>query len=1193
MQACAMANRLIDETSPYLQQHAHNPVDWFAWGDEALARARGLDRPILLSVGYSSCHWCHVMERESFEDPGIAAQMNRDFVCIKVDREERPDIDSVYMKAVQAFTGGRGGWPMTVFATPGGRPFFGGTYFPARPRGGMPGFSQVMTHALNIYRGDQERLGTLTSQVLARVARQGDLPPAEEQLRGDWLERVVAACNEDFDEVWGGFGKTPKFPPHGRLAVLLAHHGETGSTRSLEMVTRTLDAMAYGAMYDLLGGGFARYSVDDHWRVPHFEKMLSDNAQLLPLYADAWLLTKAPYYKRIVEETIGWAMREMRDAGGGFYTAQDADTDGDEGRFFVFTLDELRDCLGDADGLRAAELFEVSDSGTFEHGTSVLRLQPELERRSADDQAFLGRVMPLLFQARERRTRPGRDDKVLAGCNGLMVAAVARCGVVFERDDWLDVAERAATFLAEHLSVVEGIDGRRRLMRTYKDGIARIPGFVDDHAYVLLGFIELWHARFDRRWLDAADSLAARMIELFWDPDGGGFFYTGDDAERLVYRSKTMLGGALPAANGAAALALVKLGALLDRPDWSERAGRVLRSYQVLLDNGPAALGIEALAGHWLHRGGLEIAIVGGTAVQRDVLLREVRSEPRPFAITVVADRAADVALPWLAGKDALAEAALAWVCQDKTCKLPTADRDELKRHLEEPGRRARREPAPTKMRAPPLPADPAMWLNSEEPIRLEQWLGDVVVLDFWTSCCINCLHVLPELAAVERKFAGRPVHVVGVHSAKFDAETSAEHVRRAMQRHGIHHPVVLDSERQTWGAYDVKGWPTIVVIDPRGRIAWRRSGETDRRTLARVVQRLLDSGEEAIVEPAGANVGAETSGQPTGGLRFPGKLALHGDALFIADSGNNRIIEATLRKDGGGWPSLDERRHWGGQAAGFRDGEPVDARFRGPQGVAVTDTTVFVADTDNHAIRAIDRQTGLVTTVAGTGNRGSGHPAVSTHPLDVDLRSPWDVATTAGVVVIAMAGSHQLWIYDPGDERLGPICGTGREDHVDGAFDASALAQPSGLVARGAGLFWVDAETSSVRVGNLQTRKVATVVGRGLFDFGDVDGGPEAARLQHPLGLCVDGDQLLVADTYNHKVKRIGLADGVVSTVLGGNGELCDPSDVVVAAEHLLVADTGNHRIVALDPATGTWRTVAFGGELPSGTTRCAGHEC
>ena len=1189
------ANRLAQETSPYLLQHAHNPVDWYPWGPEALARAKAEGKPILLSIGYSACHWCHVMERESFEDEAAAEEMNAGFVNIKVDREERPDLDEIYMQAVQAFTGGRGGWPMTVFLTPEGAPFFGGTYFPDAPRHGMPSFRQVLAHVLKLWTEGREQVGKTTEELVGYLRDAGRLPAPAPEIAADTLARVAKAMEPEFDPVEAGFGAAPKFPPHGTLAVLLTHAALSGDATAGTMALQTLDAMAKGGMYDLLGGGFARYSVDAEWRIPHFEKMLYDNAQLVPVYVDAWLHTGEARYRRVVVETCDQVIREMQNPGGGFVSAFDADSEGEEGRFYAFTPRDLRDALGIVDGLALAALCQITDAGTFEHGTSVLRLETPRDDLPPEQQALVDRCFPVLQAWRDRRVWPGRDDKVLTAWNALMIRALARAGAALDEERYTAAAEQAAEFLLDHL-VVDG-----RLQRTWKDGRAHVPAFADDHAALTLALVDLFEATTDPYWLQEANGLATRTLDLFWDVDAGGLFYTGHDAEALVSRSKRMLGGAEPSANGLAALAFARLAVLSGRDDLGSHADRIVRQYMPLVDRAPRALGPEAIAAAWRTGRTQELAIIGARDDPRTLaLLAEARTRHRPLlAVAVVApDELLDATrlMPWLAGK-AGGDTPTAYLCEGTSCRIPVRTPEALAGQLDadQPEQRV----GAGRDRAPALPASPEAWINTPAPLSLSELRGQVVVLDFWTSCCVNCLHVLPELEAVERRFEAEPVQVIGVHSAKFPAEKEREMVLRAVARHGVRHPVVLDPEHTLWSAYTVKAWPTLMVLDTEGRIAWRQSGEVDRETMGRVVQRLLDEARDAGTLGEAPARPRATAAAPAG-LSFPGKVSVwppaamqeqgaaplaDGGRLYVSDTGNHRIIEVELGTSADGWPTARALRSFGGSGAGFADGGAGEARLRAPQGVDRTGTELYIADTGNHAVRHVDLETGVMRTVAGTGRLGRGEPGTRA-PTRTPLRSPWDVAVAglehgasrAGedMVFIAMAGTHQLWALLPAQGRLGPVAGGGREDHVDGPASEAALAQPSGLCLFGRYLFFADSEVSSVRFLDMQSRRVGTLAGAGLFDFGDVDGEGAEVRMQHPLDVTAADGAVWVADTYNGKIKKVDLERATTSTLAEG---LHEPGGITRAGRFLIVADTGAHRVAAVSRATGEVRALEIEG--------------
>ena len=544
-------NRLAAETSPYLLQHADNPVDWYPWGDEALGRARAEDRPILLSIGYAACHWCHVMEHESFEDAETAVLMNEHFVNVKVDREERPDLDAVYMDAVVAMTG-QGGWPMTVFLTPEGEPFFGGTYFPPAPRHGLPSFRQVLEAVAQAYRERRDEVGRSARRLVESVRGSAELAPSSEPLTDSVLGEAARVLRRSFDAQWGGFGGAPKFPPASVLEFLL-RRGE------LDLVTKTLDAMAAGGMYDLVGGGFHRYSVDERWLVPHFEKMLYDNALLVPAYLHAWVVTGEERYRRVAEDTCEYLLRDLALPDGGFASSQDADTDGVEGLTYTWTEDE---------GV-PAELLQP-----FEHGRSIIRgeLDPELRAR--------------VLEERSRRPQPGRDDKAIAAWNGLALAAIAEAGRRLPSDRLLHAAERLGNFLLSGLSSPDG-----RLFRTWREGRASIPGYLEDYADIAHGLIELHVATGELRWLEEANRLARLAVELFADEERGGFFMAARDAEQLVARKKDLDDNPVPSGNSMLAHVLLRLARIYGDDELERRAVGVLRLVHSALSRVPSAFG--------------------------------------------------------------------------------------------------------------------------------------------------------------------------------------------------------------------------------------------------------------------------------------------------------------------------------------------------------------------------------------------------------------------------------------------------------------------------------------------------------------------------------------------------------------------------------------------------------------------------
>jgi uncharacterized protein YyaL (SSP411 family) len=652
-----MANRLAQETSPYLLQHRDNPVDWYPWGAEALARAHELDRPILLSVGYSACHWCHVMERESFEDAETAAYMNAHFVSVKVDREERPDVDALYMEAVQAISG-HGGWPMTVFCDPDGVPFYGGTYFPPDEGRGMPSFRMVMEAVLDAFENRREELRERAPGTRVRLGAVGAVEPGAEAPGAELLETAIANLEAAADPERGGFRGAPKFPPASALELLLAR----GKTAPVEL---TLDAMMAGGIYDQIGGGFARYSVDAGWLVPHFEKMLYDNALLARAYLHGWQALGHERYRRVCEETLDWALREMHGPEGGFYSALDADSEGEEGRFYTWTAEEMRAALGGEIAERAIEFYGVSEGGNFE-GRNILHLAggataPEPEGLAATRQA--------LYEARAERVRPGLDGKRLASWNALMLAALAEGGAVMEREDYLDAARSCAEFILRDLRDVDG-----RLLRTYKDGEGRLNAYLEDHAFLLEAMLTLYEATFERRWFEGARALADTMIARFGDPERGGFFSTSDDHEELIARRKEIGDHPIPSGNSAAALGLLRLEALTGERSYGGWAEGVLRLFAKTAPRQPDAYA------HLLRTLDFQLAPTKEVALIGDDLTRlsaVVRSGHRPHL--VLAGGAADSDTPpLLAGRTQVDGQPAAYVCENFSCRVPVTDPEHL-----------------------------------------------------------------------------------------------------------------------------------------------------------------------------------------------------------------------------------------------------------------------------------------------------------------------------------------------------------------------------------------------------------------------------------------------------------------------------------------------------------------------------------
>jgi len=656
-----MPNRLAQETSPYLLQHRDNPVDWYPWGSEARRRASEEDKPILLSVGYSACHWCHVMERESFEDPETAAYMNEHFVNVKVDREERPDVDAIYMEAVQTITG-HGGWPMTVFLDPDGVPFYGGTYFPPDESRGMPSFRMVMEAVVHAFETQREEIREKAPIARARLGAVGEVEPRDLPAAAH-LDEAVKRLLLASDRRNGGFGSAPKFPPASSLELLMAR-GET------EVVELTLDRMLAGGIYDQLGGGFARYSVDAVWLVPHFEKMLYDNALLAGTYLHGWQTFGHDRYRRVCEETLDWMLREMRGPEGGFYSALDADSEGEEGRFYVWTPDQIREVLGDgADAV--IEFYGVSEQGNFE-GSNVLHLAAGA---AAEEPEGLERARQALFEARAERVRPGLDDKRLTAWNALAIAALADAGAVLGREDYLDAARDCAEFVLTRLRDPDG-----RLLRTYKDERAHLDAYLEDHAFLVEALLTLYESSFEPRWFEAAEALAETMLGRFGDAERGGFYSTADDHEELIARRKEVGDHPIPSGNSSAALGLLRLAALTGERRYEAAAEGVFALFAEPAVRHPDAFAhlLRALDFHLSPT--KEIALVGDDL---GALAKVARERPLFHAVLAGGPEGADQPA-LLADRTTVNGSPAAYVCQNFTCQLPVTDAGALREQLED-----------------------------------------------------------------------------------------------------------------------------------------------------------------------------------------------------------------------------------------------------------------------------------------------------------------------------------------------------------------------------------------------------------------------------------------------------------------------------------------------------------------------------
>jgi uncharacterized protein YyaL (SSP411 family) len=679
-------NRLIHETSPYLLQHAHNPVDWYPWGEDALKKARSENKPILLSIGYSACHWCHVMERESFEDEKIAALMNELFVNIKVDREERPDLDEIYMNAVQMLTG-RGGWPMTVFLTPDGKPFYGGTYFPPEDRQGMPGFPRILMGVSQAYRERPQDVEKSVAQIVSALHRmsesRGVTKNIAETIIADSCEKISRA----YDAENGGLGQAPKFPNPGVYELFLRHYHHSKNERYLEMISHTLTKMAQGGIYDHLGGGFHRYSVDPKWLVPHFEKMLYDNAQLLRTYAQAHMITREPLFKSVVEETADYLLREMLHPEGGFYSTQDADSEGEEGKFFVWTPEEVTRLLGEEDSEIFCRIYDVSDEGNFEdknilHPILTTEQASKLFRKEkAEIEALIARAKEKLLVEREKRVKPFRDEKIIAAWNGLALSGLAEAIKVSPEPRYAEALNRTIDFIFSKMFR----DGF--LLHTHKDGQSKLLGYLDDYAFIAVGLLDVYEALFDRSALQRSIQLADTIIREFSDENGGGFFYTGKSHEQLVSRTKPVFDASIPSGNAMATQLLLRLAHITGKEEYFKRAEMVLHACYDAMESQPFGFAHMLCALDLYLSKPKEIVVVGNLDDSETVaLVKQLQQYYLPNKVLQVAhpDERLENLSPLLAGKTQLNGLPTIYVCQNFTCSQPVTSWAALKPLLEQ-----------------------------------------------------------------------------------------------------------------------------------------------------------------------------------------------------------------------------------------------------------------------------------------------------------------------------------------------------------------------------------------------------------------------------------------------------------------------------------------------------------------------------
>ena len=671
MQQAEHTNHLINESSPYLLQHAHNPVDWYPWGDEAFAKARSENKPVLLSIGYSACHWCHVMAHESFEDEDIAQLMNELFVNIKVDREERPDLDQIYMNAVQMMTH-HGGWPMTVFLTPEGVPFYGGTYFPPQDRYNMPGFPRVLISVAEAYRDRHEEIVENGTTLLKELQRLSESTASDNPVEKELLDAAYAGIARSYDSINGGFGGAPKFPPAMTLEFLLRTYKRTGNEDALEMVQHTAQKMAHSGMYDQLGGGFHRYSTDAKWLVPHFEKMLYDNALLSRFYLHYFQLEREPLARETAEGILDYVLCEMTDPAGGFYSTQDADSEGHEGKFFVWDLSEIKSVLGEADASEFISYYNVTEGGNFE-GKNILNANSSFQKPKPES-------CHKLFEHREKRIKPDRDEKIITAWNGLMLASFAEAGVILQRPDYTEAARRNADFVLTNLRR----DGF--LLRTSKNGVAKFNAYLEDYAFLVEGLVTLYETTGEFRWLREAIALTDHMIEEFWDGEGGGFFFTGKSHEELIVRSKDYFDNATPSGNSVAAAVLLRLAILTNKESYRALAQKVFAVIADQVRRYPSGFGYALSAMDFLLSSPKEIALVGNEEADIQPLLQETWCKYLPNKVVApgfVNDSEAIVSTPLLQNRPLLDGLATAYVCENYTCQQPVTTAANLRSQLE------------------------------------------------------------------------------------------------------------------------------------------------------------------------------------------------------------------------------------------------------------------------------------------------------------------------------------------------------------------------------------------------------------------------------------------------------------------------------------------------------------------------------
>lgn len=672
------SNRLINEKSPYLLQHAYNPVDWFPWGDEAFEKAKSENKPIFLSIGYSTCHWCHVMERESFEDQETADVLNKYFISIKVDREERPDIDNIYMSVCQALTGS-GGWPLTIFMTPDRKPFFAGTYFPKHDRFGMSGFLSLLDKIQKAWSDNRDAILDTSTRILDAISEtNGHDNIRHEGFRSDLMQDAFYQFRSDFDSIYGGFGSAPKFPTPHNLYFLLRYWYETNDDSALEIVEKTLDSMYRGGIYDHIGFGFSRYSTDRKWLVPHFEKMLYDNALLSIAYLEAYQATGNEKYADVAKQIFTYVLRDMTSPEGGFYSAEDADSEGVEGKFYVWSQEEIRQVLGDDSWEKFCKYYDITVSGNFEGSNIPNLIKGEIP---SEDKEFVEECRQKLFEHREKRVHPYKDDKILTAWNGLMIAAMAVGGRTLGIPEYTKASERAAGFIFKNLIREDG-----RLLARYRDGEADFPGYVDDYAFLIWGLIELYETTLDPDYLEKAVKLNRDLLKYFWDNKNGGLYVYGSDSEQLIARPKEIYDGATPSGNSVSAMNLLRLARLTGEHELEGKAHELLNAFGHSIQNYPRGYSFSLTALQFAQSQTQEIVIVSEKKDSARAMLDIINEEYRPFTVTMLrSNETKDIEklAPFVAGYSAIDGKATAYICTNYSCKAPITDIDVFKNELE------------------------------------------------------------------------------------------------------------------------------------------------------------------------------------------------------------------------------------------------------------------------------------------------------------------------------------------------------------------------------------------------------------------------------------------------------------------------------------------------------------------------------